>query len=671
MLKLNSNSRSVKFALLAMLIILVSALLILPINGLHNKTPINNAVETADTSYDIVNGMETLSYKVNVDVKNNNIYHISETIEVDFKQGYSKHGIIRAIPYEGTIYRTDADGSKTETFERAVIKNIKVDGYDFNVSIDTSDNSKEKVIQIGNADTYVTGRKIYNITYEFVRPNDTFDGYDEFYLNIMPVNWETRIQNFSFNIAFNKDADFSKIKFYTGSNEKAINSLNITDNAISAQNINDIGYKKGLAVRIELPDNFFNKNFERYIIAGVLLGIAVLLMIAMILIRFLKFKKEDVIPIITFNPPKSMTSADIGYVLDGIVDNKDLISLLIYWANKDIIKIVESSSEDTSFIKMRELPSSAESYEVTMFNKIFESGDKVELSSLQYNFAPTLKSAKGQLKASFSTQAKKLYTPSSVNYRYLALVLCAICMIGFLGYVIYNTYIFSLLGVVVGSLICGIINICSIYFFFNGLKTVKHNKAVGMSYIGGGIAVFSILNLLVGFFMIAMAEILDLYIFYLVMELVFIVAVYFIEDSLMMTKYCLEMRGEIYGLKDFIEKTEKDRIEKLVEEDPKYFYNVLPYAYAMDVTDDWCKKFESLALEPPSWYVGNNMSTFNTILFMSIINRQMRNFNSAMSAPKPNKSGGGGKFSGLGGGGSFGGGFSGGGGFGGGGGGSW
>ncbi len=37
------------------------------------------------------------------------------------------------------------------------------------------------------------------------------------------------------------------------------------------------------------------------------------------------------------------------------------------------------------------------------------------------------------------------------------------------------------------------------------------------------------------------------------------------------------------GFKDYIQKVETDRLKMLVEENPDYFYNVLPYAYVLSV----------------------------------------------------------------------------------------
>jgi uncharacterized membrane protein len=132
------------------------------------------------------------------------------------------------------------------------------------------------------------------------------------------------------------------------------------------------------------------------------------------------------------------------------------------------------------------------------------------------------------------------------------------------------------------------------------------------------------------------------------------------------TKKSIELMGRLLGLKNFIETAELDRINMLVEENPNYFFNVLPYAYVMGLTDKWAKNFEKINVTKPIWYTSRSeMDMFDVWMMsrmMNSCNRSISN-NIRYTAHEDSGSGGGGFSSG-------GGGFSGGG-FGGGGGGSW
>ncbi len=127
-----------------------------------------------------------------------------------------------------------------------------------------------------------------------------------------------------------------------------------------------------------------------------------------------------------------------------------------------------------------------------------------------------------------------------------------------------------------------------------------------------------------------------------------------------------QLMGKILGLKNFIETAEADRINALVEENPSYFYNILPYAYVLGVTDKWAKNFENIKIEKPSWYYGDSADDmiFNAWFYSSMMRNCSRAVASNIKIAAEDIDTGGGGFS------AGGGGFTGGG-FGGGGGGSW
>ena len=95
--------------------------------------------------------------------------------------------------------------------------------------------------------------------------------------------------------------------------------------------------------------------------------------------------------------------------------------------------------------------------------------------------------------------------------------------------------------------------------------------------------------------------------------------------------------------------------ELIVEKDPKYFYNILPFTYVLGVSDKWIEKFESISLQAPDWYGGS--TSFNMTSFGSFIDSTMTSASSAMSSSPSGSSGsGGGSGGGSSGGGSGGGG---------------
>ena len=67
--------------------------------------------------------------------------------------------------------------------------------------------------------------------------------------------------------------------------------------------------------------------------------------------------------------------------------------------------------------------------------------------------------------------------------------------------------------------------------------------------------------------------------------------------------YGEQIKAKINGFKNYIELAEKNQIEMLVEQNPNYFYDILPYAYVLDVSKKWVEKFENIPV--PTNDMGN------------------------------------------------------------------
>ena len=120
------------------------------------------------------------------------------------------------------------------------------------------------------------------------------------------------------------------------------------------------------------------------------------------------------------------------------------------------------------------------------------------------------------------------------------------------------------------------------------------------------------------------------------------------------TDYGIDLYGRIKGFRNYLITAERQHLIALVDQDPSYFYKILPYTYVLGVTDAWVEQFEGIAMEAPGWYSGYGHSYFNYYAFNSFMRNTMTSTQAAMtSSPSSSSSGGG--FSGGGGGGGGGG----------------
>jgi uncharacterized membrane protein len=117
------------------------------------------------------------------------------------------------------------------------------------------------------------------------------------------------------------------------------------------------------------------------------------------------------------------------------------------------------------------------------------------------------------------------------------------------------------------------------------------------------------------------------------------------------TLYGNELLGKIKGFLTFLETAEKPKLEKLVSQDPVYFYSILPYAYVLGVSDKWINQYEAITVQAPEWFEGS--SAFSTASFGAFMTSAMTDTSAAMSSSSSGSgsSGGGSSGGGSGGGG--------------------
>ena len=58
------------------------------------------------------------------------------------------------------------------------------------------------------------------------------------------------------------------------------------------------------------------------------------------------------------------------------------------------------------------------------------------------------------------------------------------------------------------------------------------------------------------------------------------------------TDYGEIIYAKVLGFKNYLNIAQKDELDTMVEKNPNYFYDILPYAYVLGVSDKWIKNFE-------------------------------------------------------------------------------
>lgn len=587
--------------------------------------------------------LETTEYNVLVNLKDDKSAVITEEIEVNFIS--YMHGILRYIPYRGTTTE-QVNGETVVTKYRNRISDIFVSGYEYQ----TYSESGFEVIQIGNPDQTIQGTYAYQFSYTYEMAADSHDDFDTLYLNVIPTKWDSDIASATVTINMPKPFDAQKIEVFSGGGEAGNTTTTVDGNTIIINSTKQLAVGEGITIRVVLPEDYFSGELSYAWIYYFIYGILILGILLLGFFWFRYGRDPKHVQTVEFEPPEGITPAELGYIIDGVSDKNDLVSLIIYFAHKGYLTISPVDENDKDFIltKLTDLPESSKTYEHTFFNGLFENSlsGTVRLTELGEAFYPSFSAAKSQLQEEFiQNKENRIFALSSIAARFGAF---AIIMLSIAG-------VFAMIGFLTGSFEVGIFSLATLIPLFMSYliscseydkKYIRKKTTRTITMIVSTILLIAGVGTAFG-----IVYYYSDHIFAAVLVSALAVAGYPATRYMKRrTKKGAALLGKILGFKEFIRVAEVDRIKKLVEQNPAYFYDVLPYAYVLGLSKKWAKKFENIALEPPTWYTGTYVNRpFTTLVLLGSLDNATRVM--AENIVIPSSSGGsGGSFSGGGGG---------------------
>ena len=607
------------------------------------------------------------AYDVYIKVNNDNTYEITEKITAFFN--VSKHGIYRKIPKTNTVERLDG----TTSTNNARITNITIDN-----EYSKSTSNGNVVLQIGDATRTITGSKTYTISYTYNIGNDKNNNYDEFYFNIIGTEWDTVIGNVTFKIEMPKSFDTTKLGFSSGVKGSTDNTnveYIVEGNTITGEYKDILKAGEALTIRCGLEEGYFEKQKIQLDNIQIIIIIVLILSVLISLVLWKSYGKDDqYVETVEFYPPNNINSLEAGFLYNGKASSLDVTSLLIYLANKGYIKITETEipglfSKQKSFTitKLKEYdgnnineltfldglfkckrkylnssqqtdPNVQEVTELDLYHRFYKTSDSIILNINSKENRSKIFEKKADSKKKLIILmiiiAFALVTyPAYYAYGQTALVVITLILLfpGF-GFPIMISHVFGKPG--------------TIYVNGKPTKSKATNVIFGLIFglFFGGFPwltmVFPILS--------ENPIYLGIHIFGLVCIAIMTICYTYMEKR---TKYGNEMLGKLSGFKTYLETAEKAQLEALVMQNPTYFYDILPYAYVLGVSDKWISKFETIGIEQPSWYSGRDDFSIHT--FSKFMSETMSSASSSMSSGSSSSgsSGGGSSGGGSGGGG--------------------
>jgi len=532
---------------------------------------------------------------------------IKETIDVEFHQ--SRHGIYREIPFK---YRDE--------FGKAITTSIRV----LSVTDASGKAWKYQVkkmghllnIRIGDAKRYVKGHQTYVVSYEVENVILFFNDHDEFYWNVTGNYWKAPIREASATVSLNtkdKSKNLTATGYEGGYGSREECGYETYDNTGKFYAKRDLKMGEGLTMvfgwdkGLVFPPSSWKKFLwavnpgENWIF---------LLPIFSFLYMFNRWYRKGRDPkvresiTVMYEPPKfdniPLSPGEVGALVDEKLDPRDITSTIVGLAVKGYVKIEETKKEGLIF--------DTSDYYLQKVKAPDSNLNLFEIELMKSLFPGDLPGAL------ISSLKNKFYTNLDLLKKTLY------------GELVRKKYF------------------------------LRNPEQVTTSYLVSGFLIMIFGGLIFGFLMAG--SIVKVIFAWVLTGLPILGFAKFMPAK---TREGSSAYMDILGFQEFMNRAEKDRIERMG--DKNLFSKFLPYAIALNVADNWAKAFEGIYQEPPNWYVSPmGFRTFSPYAFTHSLNSVTSNLSSAMFSAPRSSGGGGGGFSGGG---------SSGGGFGGGGGGSW
>ena len=535
-----------------------------------------------------------------------------------FNYGGPHHGFYRYIPKS---YRTGD-----------VKRNIRITDVRCSDPFDTDTEDGFFIMKIGSASETYTGRKSYTISYNYDIGADTNEGYDEFYFNLVGDGWEIPINKASFSVTvpcalseaqiwvtYGRRGSTAQVPFNVKNNGSSITITGTVDN---------INAGEAVTIRVQLPDSWYESARTAWDFRSLFttLGFTVsLICVALAALAWI-FAGRDRVPIVTarFEAPDGLSPLPVGYVADGQVDDKDITSMIYYWADAGYLSIAEPKKNKFEFTKLKDLPKDTPSFERKLFDGLFKRGDVVSIKDLERsNFADVVVRTKISTGSYFRKERALEDSKSkalSALFFAVSIIPMALFILGtFLQeYSVQYGFFLSFPAVA----FC-LINNAIIRSVIRKWYVTKSKIASIVGCLIPSVVIFLILSSVLGFVELQMN-----FSLLLVCVLCSTATGFFSAIIVRRSEYGNKLLEQILGYREFIQKVTIDELKLMIKDNPDYYYKVLSYAIVLGLEDTWAKKFASITVPAPSWYVGDSL--VDAYFFSHMSSRMNNSFRSTV-----------------------------------------
>ena len=534
-------------------------------------------------------------FAATVDVQPDGSIVVEETIVPRFTGSWN--GIFRTIPVQ---YKTPQGLNYTLRLD---IQSV-TDGDGGTLKYESSSERHYRKLKIwvpGAVDATKTVRLRYRVSNGL----RFFEEHDELYWHITGDEWEVPIESAAALVRLPDGVSGVRATAFRGaygSTDQA--TVTIAPDGVRVQAAGGLGFREGLTVVVGWNPGVVDRPTAAERVAGTVysnlpLAIPPLVLLGMWRVWRARGRDPELLPIAAqYTPPDGLTPAELGTLVDGKPDMRDITATIVDLAVRGYVHITETvderlfgliSNKEYAFtVKKPRNEWTLKSHERDLLTAMFGSSDSVSLSQLKNKFYKHLPGIREDLYGMLVRGGYYTGRPDRVRLLYIALGIGAGVLLAVGGSSIMIGLGMQPAAAIVAGIASGLI--IALFGWFMPARTVKGTREL----------------------------------------------------------------EKVLGFQEFLSRVDGDRLNQMVKT-PEMFEKFLPFAMALAVEENWAKAFEGIYREPPQWYSGPaGVHAFRPGTFTSSLGA-MSTQAAAVMASAPRSSGGSG-FSGGSSGGGFGGG---------------
>ena len=558
---------------------------------------------------------------VNATVKENGRVDVSETFDMKFEYA-GLHEVIRFIPYACYQYR-EIDGKVKKSVCYAKISNITGSGEN-NEQLNTYVDEITGYLTIGLKDRhgFTQGEtRTFTIGYSYFMGNDRNKGFDDVYYNIVGTNSTCDIENVTFSVTLPEEVSEDKIQMYAGkAGSTASQDFVVSGNTVSGS-CALLRAGEGITFRAIFADGYLKKvpmQVNTMQIVSIFLGLAC---IAIALVCFLVFRQRKDYPVpVELVPFDGLDPFVADYMANSNISTKTISASVVCLANAGYLTIEDKGDKNIVFHKTQKDISELKNMSLkTVYNAIFTGGvSDSEMSKLGADFAESVGAILNAEKIKQKTALYDQKASSKFNWAkigYLALMFITALVVfkipkSFFG---YSTGLFSFVNALFALFLVYDAVLCFFeqknLWIYNLVSSILFVVFLAIAYARFNIALID--TACIGLVVLALISTLPV--------LVNVIPKYNQAGAI--------CKGRVLGFKNYIAMCEVSQIKMFVQENPNYYFDVLPYAYVFGLSKEWMDKFKDIEVKLPDWVVNSNGTIMDYVIFNSMFN----NFNSKMA----------------------------------------